>query len=474
MTYKKGTELILTIEGLALGGKGFTRQENYVIFVERSLPGQRVRAVITKVKHNYAEARVLETVDESPDAIQPLCGHFGVCGGCLLQNLNYEKQLESKRDQVTDTIRHLGGFKNFQAQPILPSPDQYFYRNKMEYSFSNARWLTQDEISSDQLKSDKNFALGLHVSGRHDKVLDVDACYLFSEESNRILTDVKDWTRRSDIPPYTTTDHTGFWRFLIFRRGIFTSDFMVNIVTANDENLHYAVEELGAKLVAEYPSITTIVHNINKKKAQIAVGDEQRILYGEGYITERLNDIIFRISANSFFQTNSRQAENLYNKVVELGEFSDQDLVYDLYSGTGSIAMTIARCVRKVIGIELVSAAIDDARINCELNGIDNCDFIQGDLKDVIGETEWLISAHGRPNKIIIDPPRSGMHPSIPAAVIRLNPQRIIYVSCNPATLARDLKELCDVHYHLHMAFPVDMFPHTPHCEVVALLTRKQ
>ena len=471
--FKKGSEVILTIDGLALGGKGFSRRQNYVFFVERGLPGQIVRVMIKKVKPNYAEARVLEVLTESQDAMKPVCSHFGVCGGCLLQNLRYEKQLESKRNQVTETLRHLGGFLNFQASEALGSPDSYFYRNKMEYSFSDSRWLAPEEMNSGNTTPTDNFSLGLHVSERHDKVLDIDACYLCSEESNGILNAVRDWTKYSDVPPYSLKQHTGFWRFLVFRRGIFTSDFMINLVTANEPSYFQAVDRLSDHISANFPFVSTIVHNINRKKAQIAVGDEQRVIYGPGYITEKLNSNLFRISANSFFQTNSKQAVHLYEKIIELGEFTDRDIVYDLYSGTGSIAVTIAKQVQRVIGIELVEAAIDDAEKNCQLNTINNCVFIQGDLKDVIVDTETLISSYGRPDKIIIDPPRSGMHPDVPEMVMKLNAERIIYVSCNPATMARDLKELCNQQYDLKAAFPVDMFPHTPHCEVVSLLIHR-
>jgi len=470
---KKGMELDLTIEGLALGGKGFARKNNYMIFVDRAIPGQTVRVFLRKVKKNYAEARVLEVMEDAKDAFPPRCSHFGECGGCLLQNLDYKKQIQYKRAQVTETLQHIGGFTDLEAEPVLPSPDIYFYRNKMEYSFSRMRWLTKEEIETNNIQANKDFALGLHVPGRHDKVLDVESCYLLSEESNRILRDVNDWARESGIAPYSTVDHSGYWRFLVLRRGVFTSEFMINLVTAHDEKKHESVEQLKDFLISKYPGITTFVHNINKKKAQIAVGDEERILHGKGFITEKLGDLIFHISANSFFQTNSRQTVHLYDKVLEIGDFSTQDIVYDLYSGTGSIAMYLSKKVNRIVGIELVQAAIRDAEKNCELNEIENCTFIRGDLKDVIADSNALVSEYGAPDKVIIDPPRSGMHPSIPGAVMALKPERIVYVSCNPATFARDAKELCDNDYSLQRVHPVDMFPHTPHIEVVALLTRK-
>lgn len=472
--FKKGSVHTLTIDSLALGGKGVANVNNFIIFVERSLPGQQVEVMINKKKKNYAEARVRKILRQSPDEIFAPCPHFGVCGGCLMQNLNYEKQIAYKQQQVQETLEHIGGFSEINVLPIVPSPDTYFYRNKMEFSFSNQRWLTNEEIGSDSEIKGKDFALGLHVPRRFDKVLDLEKCYLLSEFSNDVFMHIKNWAKNSQLPPYELYDHTGFWRFLILREGKNTGDFMINIVTAYRPDDYQKLDDLTESLVSTFPGITTIVHTINKKRAQVATGDELRILHGDGYITEKLGDISYRISANSFFQTNTRQTQQLYDKIVEFGQFSGHENVYDLYCGAGSISIYIAPKVKQVTGIELIPQAIEDARHNARLNNIDNCTFITGDMKDTISNPHSLVQTYDKPDVVLIDPPRSGMHPDIPYKILELLPDKIIYVSCNPATQARDLQVLCGTHYQLLQIQPVDMFPHTAHCETIALLSRKK
>ena len=468
----KGSILTLQIDELAFGGKGLARYKKFIIFVNRTIPGQVVKAKVVKKKKNYAEAQVVEIVQDSPDAVTAPCPHFGTCGGCLFQNLDYKRQLEYKRCQVIDTLQHIGGLEQIKVEPTLPSTNKYFYRNKMEYSFSDKRWLTTQEIQSSNSIKNKDFALGLHVPGRYDKVIDLKKCFLLSEISNDILNEIKTWAKESNLLPYSTSDHSGFLRFLVIREGKNTGQIMINIVTSDQPESFSKLEKLQKTLCTSFPSITTIVHNINKKKAQIAVGDEEQILFGPGYIMEKLNRFKFRISANSFFQTNSKQAENLYRNILEWGRFSPDDIVYDLYSGTGSIAVYIAEQVNKVIAFELVPQAIEDAKHNCHLNNIDNCIFISGDLKEQLSQPKSLMARFGKPDKIIIDPPRSGMHPELSAKIVELSPEKIIYVSCNPATLSRDIKLLCEKQYTLKTVRPVDMFPHTAHCEVIAQLVK--
>lgn len=468
----KGEKITLKIESLAPGGHGVTRVNDFIVFVDRALPGQVVRVKILKKKHNYAEAAVIELIERAPDEITAPCPHFGMCGGCLFQNLDYKKQLAFKHNQVVETLYHIGRFENILIQNIIPSPDIYYYRNKMEFSFSNDRWLSRAEIHSMNKITDRNFALGLHVPKRFDKVFDLEKCLLLSENSNTIFTSIKNWAKSSELPPYSTYTQTGFWRFLVIREGKNTNQVMVNIVTTDDQPHLQQLPALQRMLSKSFPIITTVVHNINRRKAQIATGDEENILFGDGFIYEKLNSYSFQISANSFFQTNTRQAEYLYNKILECGNFSVNDVVYDLYCGTGSIAVHIAQKVRRVVGIELVPQAIDNAQQNCRLNQIDNCLFLQGDLKTHLTHPEKLISQYGKPDIIIIDPPRSGMHPDIPDKILQLSPERIIYVSCNPATFARDLKVLCQTQYKITEIQPVDMFPHTAHCEVIALLIK--
>ncbi len=470
--FRKNAIVELEIESLALGGKGVAHVDGYTIFVRGALPEQKVKAQVIKPKKSFAEARVIEILGHSPQETEPRCNYFGVCGGCLLQNLTYEAQLEQKQLQVEETIKHLGGFESFSLLPILPSPEIYFYRNKMEYSFSPLRWLSREEINSGEA-IDRNFALGLHVPNIYDKVVDIHECHLLSQRSNELLNFIRDFAKGSDFKPYTTKNHTGFWRFLVFRESKDRSQMMINIVTADDAEGNRAVENLAREIQEKFSFVTTMVHNINRKKAQIAFGDAERILFGKGYIEERLADKVFRISANSFFQTNSFQAERLYQLVVELGNFQGDEIVFDLYSGTGSIGIFIADKVRKVVGFEIVEDAVRDARQNAELNKIENCEFVLGDIKDQILDVTDLKEKFGKPDVIIIDPPRSGMHPKVPARIVEFAPDKIIYVSCNPATLARDLKILCEQEYLLSSVQPVDMFPHTAHVETVAMLVKK-
>jgi 23S rRNA (uracil1939-C5)-methyltransferase len=469
---KKGSEVELEIESLAFGAKGLARLNGYVVFVEQALPGQRVRALLTKKKRDYAEARLVEVLRQSPDYVAPRCPHFLDCGGCLLQNLQYEKQLEAKRRQIEEVLVHLGGFERPRVAAALGSPQQFFYRNKMEFSFARQRWLTRAEIAGAQNIAERNFALGLHARNSFDKTLDIRACHLFSEMSNDILAAVRAFAKNSALLPYTTRDHTGFWRFLVMREGKRTGEFMLNFVTADSREGRAAVAELSAMLAAEFPIITTIVHNLNRGKAQIALGEEEIILHGSGYLRERIGDCTFRISANSFFQTNTLGAEQLYAVAREFAALTGAENVYDLYCGAGAIAIFIAKQAKQVLGFEIVPEAIRDAALNCGLNQIDNCRFVRGDLKDELARVPLLLQRWGAPDVIIADPPRAGVHPRVLLKMLELAPQRIVYVSCNPATFARDVKVLCHKDYHLEKVQPVDMFPHTAHCEVVGLLVR--
>lgn len=471
---KKGDTLELEIESLAFGAKGLARREGYVVFVEHALPGQRVRALLTKKKRDYGEGRAVEVLRQSPDYVTPRCSHFHDCGGCALQDFHYEKQLEAKQRQIEETLIHLGGIAQPQVAPALGSPQQFFYRNKMEFSFARQRWLSRAEMKDESQVAERNFALGLHARNTFDKTLDIQVCYLFSEASNVILQRVRDFAKVSGLLPYTTRDHSGFWRFLVMREGKNTGEFMLNFVTADSHAGRTAVAELSAQLVAEFGFISTIVHNINRSKAQIAFGEEEIILHGAGYLRERLGDCVFQISANSFFQTNTHGAEQLYSVACEFAALTGAETVYDLYCGAGTIAIFIAQHAKQVVGFEIVSEAIRDAGVNCGLNNIANCHFVHGDLKDEIARVPDLLQRWGKPDVIIVDPPRAGMHPKVLLKMLELAPRRIVYVSCNPATFARDVKVLCHQNYVLEKVQPVDMFPHTAHCEVVGLLLRKE
>ena len=468
----KTNELVeVDVETLALGGKGVAHLDGFTVMIKGALPQQKIIARITRRKKNYAEAKLKTILIQSPDAVSPRCEYSGTCGGCSFQNLAYEEQLNQKQRQVKETLEHLGGFSNIEVDQIIPCSQIFFYRNKMEYSFANQRWLLPEEIRTSQI-IDNNFALGLHIPGRFDKVLDIHQCFLLSERSNEILNYFRQYAKTSGLAPYATRDYSGFWRFLVFRESKTLGQFMVNLVTAEHAEGEKAVEKIADKLKDEFPFVTTFIHNINHKKAQVAFGDEERIIYGPGYIEEKLGTKKYRISANSFFQTNTLQAGKMYELIAELGEFNKSQVVYDLYSGTGSIGIFISDRVKKVVGCELIQHAIEDAKMNCLLNNINNCEFIQGDLLKIVADPHNLLQRHESPDIVIIDPPRSGMHPKLPEKILQLNPQKIIYVSCNPATLARDLKMLCKSVFKISRVQPIDMFPHTAHCETVALLTR--
>ncbi|MFQ5676577.1 MAG: 23S rRNA (uracil(1939)-C(5))-methyltransferase RlmD [bacterium] len=469
---KKGTEVELDIENLALGGRGVAKINGFVVFVDGALPGQRVAARVFRKRKGYAEARALTVLKKSPEEIDPRCRHFGECGGCRFQNLDYKAQLEFKRQQVIESLEHIGGFVTPDVAVTLPSPEPYYYRNKMEYSFGRKRWLSRNEIGNDTVVKPRDFALGLHIRGRFDKILDLDECHLQSRESVDILNFVREFALDSGIAPYSTKDHSGYWRHLVIREGKNTGERLVNLVTADTPEHEPVVLVLAKKLTQSFDHVTTVVHNVNRKKAQVAIGDKEYILIGPGKIRETIGQRIFQISANSFFQTNTLGAEVLYNQVLALGDFENDEIVFDLYCGAGTISLYIADKVNKVVGFELLKSAVKDAERNRKLNNIDNCLFVAGDLKDLFGSQSADSRRWGTPSTIIVDPPRAGMHENVVNAILELQPMKVVYVSCNPATFARDAKTLCEHHYDLRKVQPVDMFPMTTHIELVSLLTK--
>lgn len=465
---RKGTDLTLSIESLAFGGRGLAKVDGLVVFVEGAIPGQVVQARITRKRRGYLEARAVEILTKSENEVEPVCAHFGECGGCRLQNLSYEIQLQEKRAQILESLEHIGGFKEPNVLRPLPSPDQFFYRNKMEYSFGRQRWLTSSEIENDAIIKSREFALGLHVRGRFDRVLDLDECHLQSKQSVQIMHLVRAFAQASGLLAYSTSDHTGFWRHLVVREGKNTGETLLNIVTADRTNGQATVCKLARHLLTEIPDITTIIHTINRRKAEVAFGEEEYIVHGPGFIKERIAKRIYRISANSFFQTNTRGAELLYSKVSELAEFKDGQVVYDLYAGAGTISLFVADVVQHVVGFEVVEAAVEDARINCRLNQTANVTFIPGDVRDSLPPDH--VRAWGKPDVVVVDPPRAGVHVDVLLRLARIQPRVIMYVSCNPTTFARDARVLSEKGYELQVVQPVDMFPMTPHMETVARL----
>ncbi|MBI5215203.1 MAG: 23S rRNA (uracil(1939)-C(5))-methyltransferase RlmD [Ignavibacteriae bacterium] len=472
---EKNSEIVLTIESLSGDGKTVAHHEGLVFFVEDAVPGDIVKAKIWKLKKNYAEARAVEILTPSPHRIEAKCKHFGTCGGCRWQSLAYEAQLQFKHKNIVDVFKRIGGFENLDVRPVIGCEPPYFYRNKMEFTFSNERWLTSEEMEhKDEIK--REVAVGLHIPERYDKVLNVEECYLQSETSTRILNTVREICQLWEMNAYSTKTHTGYLRHLVIREAKHTGERMINLVTTND--WQEAMQKMTTLLLKEFPDTTTIVNNITERKSMVAFGDKEKVYYGNGYITEKIGTYTFHISANSFFQTNTLQTEKLYSIAKEFVALQPTDVVYDLYSGTGTIALFLSDACERVVGIEVVESAIADAQRNAELNKVVNCFFLKGNLTEGLYSKKdeeqtkagWL-HEHPKPNVVVLDPPRSGVHPKVIDQIIRLKPERIVYVSCNPSTQARDAKMLADGGFSLDVIQPVDMFPHTDHIETVARFT---
>ncbi len=459
----------LTIESTGSEGKSIARVDGLVIFVEGAVAGDVVKAKIGKSKKNFAEAKVVEVIKPSPQRIEPRCQYFGTCGGCKWQHVEYNAQLAFKHQHVVDALERIGGFKGLNILPIVGSEDIFFYRNKLEFSFSVKPWLAEQDLAS--LSDLPSLSLGFHVPQRWDKVLDINECFLQSELSTGILNAVRKFALENNIPAYEQETESGYFRNLVIREGKNTGDVMVNIVSFEDSP--EVMGKLSDELQKQFPEITTIINNVTKRKSQVAVGEYEKIYYGDGIIHDKLGKYIFQISANSFFQTNTKQAEKLYSIAKEFAELKPTDVVYDLYCGTGSIGIYISDSVKQVIGIELMESSIQNAKKNAELNAIENCEFIAGDLKDRLTKDVAWKEQFAQPNVIIVDPPRSGMHPKAVEELGKMKVPTIVYVSCNPATLARDLQLLSPFGYVIEKVQPVDMFPHTYHIECVAKVVLK-
>jgi len=388
--------------------------------------------------------------------------YSGYCGGCKCQFLSYDQQLRYKRQHVIDALERIAKLEGVPVHPAAASPQRFEYRNKMEFSCADRRWLLPDEL--DQPDIDNRFAIGLHVPGTFHKVIDTEACLLQPALGNRILNEVRKYIKASAAPVYGLRSHEGYWRFLMLRHSVSENQWMVNIITAA-ENLSQ-VQSLAGRLTSQFPEIVSVVNNITARKAGIAVGEYEINLAGSAAIQDKIGPFRFEISANSFFQTNTRGAEKLYEIVKAYAGLCGRENVLDLYSGTGAIAIFLSKAAGEVIGLEIVESAVKDAVRNCRLNGISNCRFIAGDIKDSLSRIET------RPDVIVIDPPRTGVHPHAIKHIIDLAPGRMVYVSCNPATMARDLSLLKD-RYTVVEVQPVDMFPHTFHIEAVARLEKR-
>jgi len=463
MALRKGDIVELTIQKMAYGGRGLGRLDGMVVFVRGGVPGDRITARIYRKKRDYAEAGLVDLLTPSSDRQTPPCPYFGYCGGCQWQQVAYDRQLIFKREHVQEPLEHIAGLKQVLVHPVLPSEKRFGYRNKMEFSFSDRRWYLPNELGKQGEQGD--FALGLHVPGAFQKVIDIEACLLQQETGNHILSLVRQYAADSGIPVYGLKSHEGFWRYLTIRYSAAYDEWMVNVVTS--EERPDIVEPLAQRLAARIDRVATVVNNITSRRAAIAVGERETVLFGNGVIHDKIGLHNFRISANSFFQTNTMAAQRLYETVVRYADLGPSESVLDLYSGTGTIPLFLSNKAQSVTGIEISKSATADAWINARENGIGNCRFICGDIREKLGE---ITSA---PDVLIIDPPRAGMHKDVLAGVMGLSPFRIVYISCNPATLARDLGQMAEA-YHVAEIQPVDMFPHTYHIEAVARLVRKE
>lgn len=454
------------ITGVAAEGKSIARVDDMVVFIPYGAPGDVVNIKLDKKKRSYAEAHIVDMLKPSPDRVTPVCEHFGVCGGCKWQHIPYESQLRHKRDQVVDALTRIAKVEIPEVNPTLGSKETFCYRNKLEYTFSCKCWITFEDLRSGREIADRN-ALGFHIPGAFDKVLDIKKCWLQDDLSNRIRLFVRQYALAKGYEFYDIKAQQGLMRTLMVRIAS-TGEVMLIVVFARPEQ--EKIDDLMGAIAAEFPEITSLLYVVNQK-VNDTIADQEVITYrGRDYINEEMEGLQFRIGPKSFYQTNSLQAYELYKVARRMACLKPDDLVYDLYTGTGTIANFVARQVKKVVGIEYVPEAIADAKLNSEVNGIDNTIFFAGDMKDVL--TDGFIEEHGRPDVMIIDPPRAGMHEDVVNVILNARPERIVYVSCNPATQARDLA-LMDSLYRVEEVQPVDMFPHTHHVENVVRMTRR-
>ncbi len=465
---KKRQEIILEnieIEAVAAEGKALAHVDGAVLFVQFAVPGDIVDVKVCKKKKNYMEGFILRMVQPSPHRLEPFCKHFGTCGGCKWQPLPYEMQLQAKQQQVYDQLVRIGHLDVPEITSIVPSDETTYYRNKLEFTFSQKRWFENaDDI--DSVPENERGGLGFHVGRFFDKVLDIDHCYLQKEPSNAIRLFVKKYALEHGLPFFNIRDHHGFLRNMFIRT---TEEGNVMLIICFYHENEEARKGLLDALAAEFPQITSLYYVINGK-ANDSISDQECILYkGEDAIYEYMEGLKFKIGPKSFYQTNTKQAYKLYSVTREYAELTGNEVVYDLYTGTGTIAQFVSRQASKVIGIEYVPEAIEDAKVNAANNNITNCEFFAGDMKDIL--TDAFVEEHGRPDVIILDPPRAGIHPDVAQVILNAAPQRMVYVSCNPASQARDLEILCQK-YRITAVRPVDMFPHTHHVENVVALER--
>jgi 23S rRNA (uracil1939-C5)-methyltransferase len=458
---KRGEILSLTIDDLAFGGEGVGRADGYVIFVPGGLPGDRLQVRVTQARSRFGRGAIEAVEAASPQRVEAPCPYFGRCGGCRLQHMAYPAQLAYKAKQVADALERLGGLRHVELRPIIAAAETFGYRNKMEFTVARAREPVPPGVRGGAM------VVGLHEADRYDSVLDIERCLLQSDRMNALLAEARAFFVERGLSVYEQDTGEGLLRFLMLREGQHTGELMTNVVTSAP-----AVSELAPlaeRLAVCEPGTTSVVMNVNPKKASVAVGVEEHLLRGRDHIREGVGGLTFQVSANSFFQTNTRQAERLFALVVESAALTGGETVLDLYSGTGAMSLLLARRCRWVYGVEVVQAAVDDAGVNAAANAITNCTFLCGEVRFLLPS---LIAKGVTAEVVVADPPRAGFHPRALQALVALGARRIVYVSCNPTTLARDLGELVRGGYRLEWVQPVDMFPHTPHIEAVARLER--
>ena len=459
----------ITITDVAAEGKALTRVGEMVVFVPFAVPGDVVDLQIKKKKHSYCEAEVVRFIKYSNVRATPKCEHFGVCGGCKWQNLPYEEQLKAKQKQVYDQLRRIGKVELPEFQPIMGSVKTFEYRNKLEFGCCKKRWLTKDQVASG-FKYDNMNGIGFHITGAFDKILPIEKCWLMDDTHNQIRNAIRDYAFENNLNFFDLRGQKGLLRDIIIRNSN-TGEWMVIVQFHYDqEGDEQKAKALLQHVADRFPQITALMY-VNNQKCNDTIGDQDVMVFkGNDHIFETMEGLKFKVGPKSFYQTNTDQAYLLYKVAREFAQLTGEEIVYDLYTGTGTIANFVAHKAKKVIGIEYVPEAIEDAKVNSQVNGIENTSFFAGDMKDIL--TDDFIAEHGRPDVIITDPPRAGMHPDVISVIMKARPKRIVYVSCNPSTQARDL-QLLDAEYKVVKVQPVDMFPHTPHVENVVLLELK-
>ncbi|MBO4813664.1 MAG: 23S rRNA (uracil(1939)-C(5))-methyltransferase RlmD [Muribaculaceae bacterium] len=456
----------LEITAIAAEGKSLGRWNDMVVFVPFGAPGDVVDVQLTKKRHSFAEGKIVAMHTVSPMRVDPFCEHYGVCGGCKFQHIPYQQQLKFKQQQVEDALERIAKVQLPAINPILGSANTCFYRNKLEFTFSNKSWLTREQLESDEQFDDRN-ALGFHIPNAFDKVLDINKCWLQDDVSNQIRNFIRLHAKQHGYSFFDLRANQGLMRTLMIRTSS-TGEVMLVVVFGADDKT--AIHEMMQAIKAAFPQITSLQYVVNLK-CNDSLNDQQFVLFsGRDYIEEEMEGLKFRVGPKSFYQTNSAQAYELYKVARRMARLTGSELVYDLYTGTGTIANFVARQARQVIGIEYVPEAIEDAKLNSRVNGIENTLFYAGDMKDIL--TDDFVQQHGCPDVMIIDPPRAGMHEDVVKVILNAQPKRLVYVSCNPATQARDLAML-DEKYSVEEVQPVDMFPHTQHVENVVALERR-